>query len=66
MANTNLQCKNCRRKYGEHTKACLVEHFNDGRDPACGCDDCHRGTQTPPSQCRSIDLPCWEPVRTTT
>lgn len=35
-----IKCGQCNRNYGEHTRDCLTA-FMDGRDPNCGCDDCH-------------------------
>lgn len=46
-------CKHCFRPYGQHTLGCLTAHLGD-RDPACGCEACHRSDST-----RSIDLGCW-------
>lgn len=60
MADTNVRCRHCKRHYGQHTRACLVDHYGD-RDPACGCDECHKGT-SPTPLVRSIELECWEPL----
>lgn len=53
----SLVCRHCSRPYAQHTRNCLVLHYDD-RDPACGCDECHKGTSPTPNA-HSIDLPCW-------